>query len=392
MDKIKNLGQVMTPIEIVNHMIDDILKLTPEQLASYTFLENSCGDGVFIKALIERGVPINHIFACDVDETISEEIQKILPTENFKLGSFFAQQDWIGKFDVVIGNPPFVRIHNIPEETKKEIQHFDFCFGMYDLYYAFYEFGLKMLKSDGTLLYISPNSFTKNASGIRMREYIEKNNLLKYFEDFSDTQKFAGYSTYTCIMLLSTKGDTIEIPWNKPRKKIGLSYSSLQNGLATLADRIFIQDHFEGFERECIRPIIKASTGEIKECIFPPNTEEELQKYPITYTYLQKHKETLENRAITGNTKWFQFGRSQGLANINNEKLVISTTMPNTGIKYIRVGPEFLVYSGLYATAEDLDKLEQELNNENLLDYLLENGKPMRGGYTQITSTLLKNY
>ena len=66
--------------------------------------------------------------------------------------------------------------------------------------------------------------------------------------------------------------------------------------------------------------------------------------------------------------------------------------MPNTGIKYIRVGPEFLVYSGLYATAEDLDKLEQELNNENLLDYLLENGKPMRGGYTQITSTLLKNY
>ena len=392
MDKIKNLGQVMTPIEIVNHMIDDILKLTPEQLASYTFLENSCGDGAFIKALIERGVPINHIFACDVDETISEEIQKILPAENFRLGSFFAQQDWIGKFDVVIGNPPFVRIHNIPEETKKEIQHFDFCFGMYDLYYAFYEFGLKMLKSDGTLLYISPNSFTKNASGIRMREYIEKNNLLKYFEDFSDTQKFAGYSTYTCIMLLSAKGDTIEIPWNKPRKKIGLPYSSLQNGLATLADRIFIQDHFEGFERECIRPIIKASTGEIKECIFPPNTEEELQKYPITYTYLQKYKETLENRAITGNTKWFQFGRSQGLANINNEKLVISTTMPNTGIKYTRVGPEFLVYSGLYATAEDLDKLEQELNNENLLDYLLENGKPMRGGYTQITSTLLKNY
>lgn len=45
---------------------------------------------------------------------------------------------------------------------------------MYDLYYAFYEYGIKMLKPNGILLYISPNSFTKNASGIKMREYIEK--------------------------------------------------------------------------------------------------------------------------------------------------------------------------------------------------------------------------
>ena len=149
---------------------------------------------------------------------------------------------------------------------------------------------------------------------------------------------------------------------------------------------------FEGFEPECIRPIIKASTGEIKECIFPPDTEEELKKYPVTYQYLLENKEKLENRSLTGKTKWFQFGRSQGLANINNEKIVIATTMPNDGIKYVRVGPEYLVYSGLYATAEDLDKLEEELNSPLLLDYLIEEGKPMRSGYTQIGSTLFKNY
>jgi adenine-specific DNA-methyltransferase len=147
--------------------------------------------------LIERGVPAEHIYACDIDESICLDVKNILPAENFRLGSFFAQSDWIGKFDVVIGNPPFVRIHNIPEETKAEVQDFDFCFGMYDLYYAFYEYGLKVLKPTGTLLYISPNSFTKNASGEKMRKYIENNNLLSYFEDFSDEQKFEGYSTYT---------------------------------------------------------------------------------------------------------------------------------------------------------------------------------------------------
>ena len=382
----------MTPVAIIDHMIDDILNLSDDQLRNYTFLENSCGDGAFVKALMNRGVPAENIYACDIDKEISSVVQSMLPAGHFRFGSFFAQKDWEKKFDVVVGNPPFVRIHNIPEDTKNEIHNFDFCFGMYDLYYAFYEYGLKMLKPNGILLYISPNSFTKNASGIKMREYIEKNNLLAYFEDFSDEQKFNGYSTYTCIMMLTNSRPTIEIPWNKPRKKVGLSYSSLQNGLATLADRIFIQDKFENLEKECIRPIIKASTGEIKECIFPPATEEKLKKYPKTYEYLLSHKEKLQNRSITGNTKWFQFGRSQGLTNINNEKIVISTTIPNSEFKYTRVGPEYLVYSGLYATAKDLDKLEKELQSDNLLDYLVENGKPMRGGYTQITSTLLKNY
>lgn len=342
--------------------------------------------------MLQRGVPKNHIYACDIDAEISQDITNLIPSENFYLGSFFDKKEWEHKFDIVIGNPPFVRIHNIPEKVKQQISNFEFCFGMYDLYYAFYEYGLKMLKPNGKLLYISPNGFTKNASGKYIRKYIEDNHLLCYFEDFSNEQKFEGYSTYTCITMLSFNGKEIEIPWNKPREKVGLSYSSIQNGLATLADRIFIQDSFSDLEKECIRPIIKASTGEIKECIFPPQTEEELAKYPKTYNYLLNNKEKLQSRSLSGSTKWFQFGRSQGLANINNEKLVIATTMPNDHLKYIRVGPEYLVYSGLYATANDLDLLEQELQSDDLLDYLIENGKPMRGGYTQITSTLLKNY
>lgn len=309
------------------------------------------------------------------------------------MAHFFLQKDWINKFDIVLGNPPFVRIHNILPEVKEEIKDFTFCIGMYDLYYAFYEFGLKVLKEDGRLLYISPNNFIKNISGVKMREYIEKNNLLDYFEDFSSNQKFKGYSTYTCIMGLNKAAHpSKKIPWDKERAHVGLSYSTIQNGLATLADKIFIQDSFKGLEPECVWPIIKASTGEIKQCIFPPSSEEELKKYPKTYGYLLSNKKELQNRSLSGNTKWFQYGRSQGLKNIDNEKIVIATTMPNDGIKYFRVGPEYLVYSGLYATATDLDKLETELQTEDLLNYLIEQGKPLRGNFTQISSTLLKNY
>lgn len=389
MDKIKNKGQVMTPPVIVDYMID-LLNLSKTDIDTKIFLDNSCGDGAFIKGLLQKGVPAEHIYACDIDAEISQPVAQLLPKNNLRIGSFFLQQDWINKFDYIIGNPPYVRIHNIEPEVKKQIQDFDFCFGMYDLYYAFYEYGLKCLNTNGVLLYISPSGFIKNASGIKLRNYIEQHHILQYFEDFTHEQKFQGYSTYTCIVKLG-KGNNIEIPWSNKREKVGLSINSIQNGLATLADKIFISDSFD-LEPECLRPIIKASTGEHKWCIFPPKTEEELMKYPKTYEYLLNHKQALQNRSIKGKTQWFEFGRTQGLKNINNEKIVISTTMSNEGLKIYRVGPEWLVYSGLYATAEDLNVLEKELKSNELIDYLLENGKPMRGGYVQINSTLLKNY
>lgn len=389
MDRVKNRGQVMTPPLIINYMID-LLNLSDADINNKLFLDNSCGDGAFIKALLQRGVPPKHIYACDIDEEIIQSVVNLLPTENIRIGSFFLQTDWINKFDYIIGNPPYVRIHNIEPEVKKQIQNFEFCFGMYDLYYAFYEYGLKCLNKDGVLLYISPSGFIRNASGIKIRNYIEQNNILQYFEDFSHDQKFQGYSTYTCIIKLGI-GDNIKIPWTNNREKIGLSFTSLQNGLATLADKIFIADSFD-LESECLRPIIKASTGEQKWCIFPPKTEEELKQYPKTYQYLLNNKELLQNRSIKGKTQWFEFGRTQGLKNINNEKIVISTTMSNEGLKLYRVDSNWLVYSGLYATAEDLDKLEEELKSNELIEYLLENGKPMRGEYVQINSTLLKNY
>ena len=57
-DKVKNYGQVMTPDNIVNHMID-ILNLTQKEINTSLFLDNSCGDGAFITGLLNRGIPKN---------------------------------------------------------------------------------------------------------------------------------------------------------------------------------------------------------------------------------------------------------------------------------------------------------------------------------------------
>ena len=159
-----------------------------------------------------------------------------------------------------------------------------------------------------------------------------------------------------------------------------------------MADKIFIQNDFSFLESDLIHPILKASTGEKKYVIVPPKTENELSYFPKTYEYLLKNKNKLINRALAGKTQWFEFGRSQGLVNMNNEKIAIPTTVSFDGLKTYRLSKDYYVYSGLYATAEDLDQLEGQLRDPNLLNYLLENGKPMQGNYVQINSTLLKNY
>lgn len=79
----------MTPNEIADYMIDDILKLTSQEILNFTFLDNSCGNGVFIKGLLRRGVPREHIWACDIDGAISSEVKSLLPENNFRIGSFF---------------------------------------------------------------------------------------------------------------------------------------------------------------------------------------------------------------------------------------------------------------------------------------------------------------
>lgn len=280
----KNLGQVMTPFDIVEHMID-VLYLTSEQIQNSLFIDNSCGDGAFIRALLARGVPREHIYACDIDEEISRPVAQLLPQNNFRVSSAFEQTDWFGKFDFVIGNPPYVRVHNIEPKLKNFLKsNYNFCFGMFDIYLAFYELGLKMLNDSGSLLYISPSSFTKTQSGSRMRQYIEDNNLLQYFEDFEHETRFPDYDTYTCIVKLG-HGNNIQIPWKDERQKVGLSYASLQNGIATLADSIFIRDDFSFVEQELVRPIYKASKGEYKYVIVPPATERELAAYPKAYEY-----------------------------------------------------------------------------------------------------------
>lgn len=102
------------------------------------------------------------------------------------------------KMDYVIGNPPYVRVHNLGDNFEK-IRHYKLCKkGMTDLYILFYEIGFNMLNDSGVLCYITPNSFYTSNAGCEFRRCIFDNKNLALIADLGHYQPFK-VSTYTTI-------------------------------------------------------------------------------------------------------------------------------------------------------------------------------------------------
>ncbi|WP_296057153.1 N-6 DNA methylase [uncultured Amphritea sp.] len=126
--------------------------------------------------------------------------------------------DWEGnvkdfsKFDIVVGNPPYVSSRHIDIETKKLCKSWHVSsIGHPDLYIPFFEIGHSLLKSSGVLGYITMNTFFKSMNGRYLRKYFSSNNLCLSIFDFGSKQVFDSRNTYTCICILTNeKSDTLK--------------------------------------------------------------------------------------------------------------------------------------------------------------------------------------
>ena len=107
------------------------------------------------------------------------------------------------KFDLILGNPPYVCSRNMDDETKKSMKDWSTCkTGHPDLYIPFFQIGYELLNKDGVLGYITVNSFLNSVNGRAIRQYFtEKKSLLKII-DFKNEQIFKDRLTYTCICFI----------------------------------------------------------------------------------------------------------------------------------------------------------------------------------------------
>ncbi len=397
-------GKIYTPENIVDLMVDGF------ELSSLDVLEPSCGDGNFVVKLLGS----KKLVAQDIDQDALDKMKKRCGFEG--KNEDYLTSDENEKFDLIIGNPPYINIHDLSEDSREEVKKFEVCSsGTVDIYYAFIEKSLKKLNKNGVLKFIIPNTWLINASAKKLRSLLSNYNTHVF--DFESEKVFDGVGTYTCILtvkndgnkniVVKTKSDKFVVdinnssdPWvKKPSEKFDFTF---KNGLATLCDKAFIFEkkengkyysrvlnEFVDIEDEYIKPIVKGSTLEKFYCLYPYDENGKKKKPEETsnaWKYLTSIKDVLTDRDY--DDEWWDFGRSQGLKNMSGKKLVISTILsPNKEFKYIET--EDLVYSGIFVN-ENIDTAKKFLQSDNIKNFIFKHGKKMSGGYTSFTKTLFK--
>ncbi len=488
MRKHKTLGQVYTPNWIVNEILD-LTNYKGENILNKYILEPACGDGAFLCEIIKRYIKVakeydishnqiiegleNYIYGVELDsieynkciQNLDKVIQQngISEKINWKIfneNTLYFYKNYLKKFDFIVGNPPYIRIHNLDLEIRELLKNeFQFSQGTIDIYLSFFEMGFKMLKNNGFLGYITPNSYLHNSSYGNFREYLKQQKTLKTLIDFKANKLFNGYSTYTAISIFNKKNNSDKFEYKelinnkittvnqidfldlqkkdwsftnkeneaflnnlqKNRPSAIKDFFDVQYGFATLRDKIFVGTiekhddelvHFNNslIENSILKTVIKGSRfkGEINQnekILFPyekignryiPLSEQKLkQQFPNAYAYLLKNKAELEKRNIDKGALWYEFGRSQGIQSIHNEKIVLSTLV-NGSIDFYRVPKDVMMYSGLFITKNksfsDWKIIEKTLSSEEFYTYIRLTGKDFSGGYKSVTSKQIKEF
>ena len=113
------------------------------------------------------------------------------------------------KFDVVIGNPPYMSSEDMKNLTPLEHplypSKYNSAYKQYDKYFLFIERGLQLLKKDGVLGYIIPSKFMKVGAALKLRGMIATNHHLAELTSFGANQVFNGKTTYTCLLILTNE-------------------------------------------------------------------------------------------------------------------------------------------------------------------------------------------
>jgi adenine-specific DNA-methyltransferase len=194
-------GVVYTKRWVVELLLDLAGYISTRNLVDAVAVEPAAGDGAFLGPMIERLMescsklrrPIQEclgsLIAYEVDESSAHRARALAldVLEKHGVDLSVAEQlaaSWVkaGDYlfdacsieaDFVIGNPPYVRLEDIPEETAAFYRaSYPAMRGRADLYIAFFEAALHQLRQSGTCAFICADRWMRNQYGAELRELI----------------------------------------------------------------------------------------------------------------------------------------------------------------------------------------------------------------------------
>jgi methylase of polypeptide subunit release factors len=323
-------GTFFTPTFVAEFIINQI---SPSE--NDKNLDPSCGSGVFLINLVDyyvkrfskpiRQILNENIFGVDLfdynieraklllsiyallnNQQVSEKDFNLIQGDSLNL-------DWrtcfsnnpTGKFDNILGNPPYIKFQDLPEGTRNSFRnkYQTIKGGNFNLYFAFFEICFDLLKDNAKLGFITPNNYFTSLSGESLREFFQQKKCVTEIVDFNHKKVFDA-QTYTAITFLKKADNNVilydrieseeelqeflnNLSWsiNSVRKlsqkkwrllksdeqeniekieNIGLPLSELIDirvGIATLKDQVYFVD--SKFEKDKV--FLKAVDGKVFE-------------------------------------------------------------------------------------------------------------------------------
>jgi hypothetical protein len=194
-------GVVYTKRWVVELLLDLAGYRAENDLVDALAVEPAAGDGAFLGPMIERlldssrrlGKPLSacrvSLIAYELDEESANRARalaaKVLTERGVKrplaedlAGSWVRTGDYLFdatnlEADFVIGNPPYVRLEDIPEETALFYREaYPTMRGRADLYVAFFEAALRQLRMEGVCAFICADRWMRNQYGAELREIV----------------------------------------------------------------------------------------------------------------------------------------------------------------------------------------------------------------------------
>lgn len=452
-------GDVFTKLEVVQYMLDLVGYVSDRNLSELSAIEPSCGEGEILIEMLRRlyksslkyGFDFNEaikkgIVACELDAKKIESCHGRIADEFPQISNFgiihqgdFLEMRFERTFDIVIGNPPYVRYENLTEEMKQRYkQKFPTFYYRADLYVPFYEKTLRMLRRGGQHCFICSNRWLKNEYGKKLRRFVAEDFRLERIIDLEQAQPFQeNVLAYTDIVLVSANAPSQDFLYaeandvsklddaifkTKP-SPVGEDWSDafrsedcgdtmtieeqgfrIGIGVATGASNVFVSETLpEEVEAELLLPAVCAKDLRGNQfhwngqyLLNPYDAQGRLiplSRYPRLASYLHRYEEKLRGRHVAQKNKdnWYRT-IDRIYPELTSQPKILLPDMSGNNRIFIDNGKFYPLHNIYYITgpAEQLPVLAAMLMSNDVQEQLSSLTNAMHGGYTRWQSQHLR--
>lgn len=226
-------GEVFTRRWVVELILDLVGYTVDRDLASQVLVEPSCGTGAFLGPIVDRLVESStrhgrdlpsltkNVRAFDLLDANAERARKAVAVRLQQAGltreeaeevarSWVTTGDFLlhdhipGSADYVVGNPPYIRLENVPRPVMDAYRRLcPTMRGRSDIYVGFMERGLGLLKPGGSLAFICADRWMRNQYGADLRAFITASHAVDAVITMHDVDAFEeDVSAYPAIVVL----------------------------------------------------------------------------------------------------------------------------------------------------------------------------------------------